>query len=69
MTAAPAAARAPALRNGDVLALHQAGVGEEVILAKIAASKASFSLDAADLVGLKKGDISERVITAMVAAR
>lgn len=55
--------------NGDVLALHQAGFGEGVILAKIAASRAAFSVDAADLVGLKKAGVSERVIAAMVASK
>jgi hypothetical protein len=67
--AAPAPVRAAKLTNSDVLALHQAGFGEEVILAKIVASPAAFTVDATDLVALKKAGLSERVITAMVAAR
>ena len=66
---APTAARAAVVTNGDVLALHQAGFGEEVILAKIAASRPAFSVDAPVLVALKKAGISERVIAAMVAAQ
>jgi len=69
VAAAPAAMRAAKLTNSDVLALHQAGFGEEVILAKIAASSAAFTVDATDLVALKKAGLSERVIATMVAAR
>jgi hypothetical protein len=68
---APAAPVASAARgrltNADVLALRQAGFGEEVILAKIAASPCAFAVDATDLVALKKAGVSERVIAAMVA--
>jgi hypothetical protein len=73
--AAPApAAPAPPIRAGvltnmDVLALHQAGFGQEVILAKISASPTAFDVDAMDLVALKKAGLSERIITAMVAAK
>jgi hypothetical protein len=70
---APVAARtvkaANAMANADVLALHQAGFGEEVILAKIAASTPMFSVDAPDLVALKKAGLSERVIAAMLNAK
>jgi hypothetical protein len=65
----PPAARNGKLTNMDVLALHQAGFGQEVILAKIAASPAAFNLDAMDLVALKKAGVPERVIAAMVAAK
>jgi hypothetical protein len=57
------------MANVDVLALHQAGFGEEVILAKIAASTPMFSVDAPDLVALKKAGLSERVIAAMLNAK
>jgi len=66
---APAASRAGRLTNTDVMALHQAGFGDEVILAKIAATSAAFSLEPTDLVVLKKSGLSERVIAAMVAAK
>jgi hypothetical protein len=64
---APAPARAAGLTNADVIALRQAGFGDEVILAKIAASPAAFSLTPAEMVALKQAGVSERVIGAMVA--
>ncbi len=69
--AAPAAAvaRGNKLDNFAVLSLHQAGFGEQVILAKIAASTPAFSVEASDLVTLKKAGISERIIAAMLAAK
>ncbi len=66
---APAAARGASLTNADVLALHKAGFGEALLLAKIAASPTAFAVNASDLVALKKAGVSERVIAAMVAAK
>jgi len=66
---APVVVRATTLTNADVLALHKAGFGEDLILAKIATSSAGFAVDATDLVALKKAGVSERVIAAMVAAK
>jgi hypothetical protein len=67
----PAASGATAARltNADVVALHDAGFGEELILSKIAASAAGFNVEAGELVRLKKAGVSERVIAAMVAAK
>ena len=65
----PAAVRAATLTNADVLALHKAGFGEALLLAKISASSAAFAVDAGDLVALKKSGVPERVIAAMVAAK
>jgi hypothetical protein len=62
-------ARANRLTNADVVALHHAGFGDEVILAKIQAGPCAFTIDAADLVALTKAGLSDRVITAMVAAK
>jgi len=72
--AAPAPAAAPVatragLTNADVIALRQAGFGDELILAKIAASPSAYSVGPTDMVALKKAGVSERVITAMVAAK
>ena len=66
--AAPAEVRAGKLTNSDILELHKAGFGEELILAKIASSSAAFTVDATDSVALKKTVLSERVIAATVAA-
>ena len=65
----PSAARTGKMTNADVMALHQAGFGDDVILAKITASQTGFTVDATDLVVLKKAGISDRVITAMVTAK
>jgi hypothetical protein len=65
----PSATRAGMMTNADVMALHQAGFGDDVILAKIAAGQTGFTSDATDLVTLKKAGVSDRVITAMVTAK
>ena len=65
----PAPARSVALTNEEVVALHKAGFGEEVILAKIAASPAAFHVAATDMVALKQSGLSDRVVAAMVAAK
>ena len=69
--AAPAAtaARAGALTNADIIALRQAGFGDDLIVAKVAASPAAYTLTATEMVTLKRAGVSERVITAMVAAK
>jgi len=66
---AAAPARTPALTNADILALRQAGFGDDLILAKVAASPAAYTLTPTEMVTLKKAGVSERVITAMVAAK
>jgi hypothetical protein len=60
--------RGEVITNSDVVALHKAGFGDDVVLAKINASTAAFDVDASNLVALKKAGISEKVIAAMVAA-
>jgi hypothetical protein len=67
--AAPAPARATGLTNADIIALRQAGFGDDVILAKIDASPAAYNMAPAEMVALKKAGVSDRVITAMVAAK
>jgi len=62
-------ARAAGLTNADIIALRQAGFGDDIILAKITASPAAYNLTPAEMVALKKAGVSERVITAMVAAK
>ena len=66
---APVPVTAAGLTNADVLALRQAGFSDEVLVAKIAASPASYSLAPGEMVALKKAGLSERVITAMMAAK
>jgi hypothetical protein len=67
-TATPAAARG-GLTNADIIALRQAGFGDDVLVAKITTSPAAYSLTPTEMVALKRAGVSERVITAMVAAK
>ena len=72
--AAPAPSHAPAARatgltNADIIALRQAGFGDDVIVARIAASPGAYNMAPAEMVALKKAGLSDRVITAMVAAK
>lgn len=46
----------------DVLKLTKAGIGDEVILAKIEQDKASLSFTPADLAELKRSGVSDRVV-------
>jgi hypothetical protein len=71
ITAAPAPANAlkgTALTNADVLKLKEAGLSEQVIIDKIAASPANYKIDTDDLIELKKVGLSDAVISAMLAA-
>jgi hypothetical protein len=67
VAAAPRVATGTKLTNADLLALHDAGFGEEVLLAKISASHCAFTLEAPELVRLKRAGVSERVIAAMLS--
>jgi hypothetical protein len=67
--ATPTPGRTAGLTNADIMALRQAGFGDDVILAKIAASPAAYNVAPTDMMALKKAGVSDRVITAMVAAR
>lgn len=53
--------------NRDVISLTEAGLGDELVVAKIRQSKAAtFDLSTAGLVALKKKNVSDRVIQAML---
>jgi hypothetical protein len=54
------------LSNEDVMALHRAGFGDELIIAKISSSHAAFNVAATNLMELKNAGLSEKVITAML---
>jgi len=69
VSAAPAAARPTGLTNADIVALRQAGFSDELIVAKITASPAAYSVAPTDMMALKKAGVSERVISAMVTAK
>ena len=57
-----------ALTNDDVLKLKQAGLSDQLIIAKIKGSPGKFKLEPDDLIALKKAGVSESVIAAMLQA-
>lgn len=76
-TAPPATSRAtPAtgnhpgdrLTNKDILDMASVGLGDEVILAKIATSALAFETAPEKLIELRKAGVSDKVIAAMVRA-
>ena len=61
-------ASAETLNNGAVVALTQAGLGDEAIIAKIKTSTASYDLSTDQIIALKKQGVSGPVIAAMLEA-
>lgn len=59
-------ALAETMTNDSVIGLSAAGLGDDVIVAKIKASDASFDLSTLALTGLKAKGLSNAVITAMI---
>jgi hypothetical protein len=56
------------LKNSDIVALVQAGIGEDTIVAKIRASRQAFQLDPSDLVELKAAKVGDSLLRAMIDA-
>jgi len=56
------------LTNADVLKLHAAGIGEQLIIDKIDASPTNYRLDTTDIVELKQAGLSDAIIGAMMQA-
>lgn len=57
-----AALQEPSFTKDDVLKLAKAGIGEEVILAKIEQEKRSLAFTEEDLAELKEGGVPEKVV-------
>jgi hypothetical protein len=68
MLVASAPARAETLGVNQVVALSQAGLGDEAVIAKIRASGSRFDLSADQMVALKKRGVSGPVIAAMLSS-
>lgn len=62
----PGVARAGDLTLRDVIELHRAGLGEDLLIAVIEADGGPFKLTHAEILDLKSDGLSERVITALV---
>ena len=61
----PAHAQKP-LGNSDVLKLHSAGLGDDVIVTTISSSPGQYALSTDDLIALKKAGISDAIVSAML---
>ena len=67
MRTAPAAARA--ITNADILMLRSAGFADDLLIAKIKSAPGDYRLDTSDIIELKKSQVSEAVIQAMLDAQ
>ncbi|HKY81224.1 MAG TPA: hypothetical protein VJM09_07095 [Sphingobium sp.] len=68
LMALPTGARAETLTNDMVVALVQAGLGDDAVIAKIKASAGNYALATDDLIALKKKGVPGPVIAAMIDA-
>lgn len=59
---------AQAAGNDDIVAMARAGVGDEAIIAQVAASSCTYKVETVDLVQLRKAGVSSRVTAAMIRA-
>lgn len=64
----PAIAHAGELTTRDVVELHRAGLGEEVLLALIQVDGGPFELSPTDALDLKADGLPERIIAALIRA-
>jgi hypothetical protein len=58
-----------ALTNAEIMKMKEAGLGDQLIIAKIKSSPGKYKLDTDELIALKKAGVSEEVIAAMLQAR
>jgi len=63
---APAIASDEVLTNTGVIAMINAGLGEELVFEKIKYSRCSFALSSTDLTALKQEGVSDRVLSMML---
>jgi hypothetical protein len=63
---APWTVRAEELTNARVIEMSQKGLGDEIIIAKIKNGQPHFNLGDQDLLDLKKANVSDKVVAAML---
>src|SRR5690606_17281670 len=68
LVAAPQAARGGDLTVRDVIELHRAGLGDEVLIALIEVDGGPFALSQPDVLDLRAEGLSDAVIAALVRA-
>jgi hypothetical protein len=66
--AEPPVPREDILTNEDVMKLVSAGIGEELVITKIQASRTAFRMGTDDLIQLKQAGVPDRVVLAMIDA-
>src|SRR2546422_10956709 len=59
---------AETLRNDDIISMKVFGLADEAVILKIENTRTAFSLTSADLAELKKENVSDALITAMMKA-
>jgi hypothetical protein len=59
-------AQSETLSNADIVEMTNAGLSSEIVLRKIRTSNTKFDVSANGLIGLKKADVTDAVITAMI---
>ena len=60
-------ARGKQMTNEDVIALVQAGIGDDIIIRRIGESSCQYRFDIGDLIKLRQNHVSDAVIRAMLA--
>jgi len=66
--AEPPVPREDILTNEDVMKLVSAGIGDELVITKLQASRTAFRMGTDDLIQLKQAGVSDRVMLAMIDA-
>lgn len=66
--AEPPVPREDILTNEDVMKLVSAGIGDELVITKLQASRTAFRMGTNDLIQLKQAGVSDRVMLAMIDA-
>ena len=59
-------AQSDALTNADIIEMTKSGLSPEIVLRKIRTSNTKFDVSAAGLIGLKKANLTDDVITAII---
>lgn len=57
------------MTNGEVISLVKAGLNTQIIINKIRTSKTAFDLSTDGLIALKKAEVSDEIVTAMLEAK
>jgi hypothetical protein len=69
LASAPVAALAGPLDRQAVIELTKLGLGDDAVIAKVAADKVDFDLSTQDMLALKKQGVSSSVIAALISNR